>query len=489
MMFRKKDVIDLTNFKKISDDNIVFISGNLIITKKDDRYNIIDFNRNVLFESLDDYKIVDNAIIVVKNNKKGLIDNYGNVLFDIIYDNLKYCNDRVIYEHDDIYYLVTLSKKTIYKCEFISSIDGNLFMCHSRYKDTNLLVQSFIIDKNGNKIMNVKDNKKNSIYQMINDKYIRGKIDNKTYIYDLSGNLLLKTNTRNIKIIENGKVYMINKNDRIFLANLDEKTKLKLPRYYKYWDSDKYGNILFYDKSLKKYLLCDNEMKWHELDKNITFYYVDDGYIYGNKDEESILEFVYDIKSKRLVGGYAAVEEINNYVLAYNNDKYGIVDFENNIKLPFEYDEIFILNNVFLAIKDGVSYLYNEKFKLIFTSSKIDYVDSNDYFIVLKEDGYNFLINTNGDVIVPHCKNEINIVNHHLILINNYIIDTNLEYLNISIDYQLLAEFNGNNYVFHNKSKEKREMLKMKIENDINNIMNEYVNGYDKNKEYKIIRK
>ena len=64
MMFRKKDVIDLTNFKKISDDNIVFISGNLIITKKDDRYDVMTYVKD-LAKDKDSDKTDTGSIIAV----------------------------------------------------------------------------------------------------------------------------------------------------------------------------------------------------------------------------------------------------------------------------------------------------------------------------------------------------------------------------------------------------------------------------------------
>ena len=60
MMFRKKDVIDLTSFKKISDDNIVFISGNLIITKKDDK--VINSSKSLKKDDLLEVEFQDGVV-------------------------------------------------------------------------------------------------------------------------------------------------------------------------------------------------------------------------------------------------------------------------------------------------------------------------------------------------------------------------------------------------------------------------------------------
>lgn len=100
-------------------------------------------------------------------------------------------------------------------------------------------------------------------------------------------------------------------------------------------------------------------------------------------------------------------------VVVLKNGKYGVVDLENRVVIPFEYDEIYFANNNFIVKKDGVYYLNNEKLNI-----ENIYPSMNDILIYDLEDGFS-LINLRDKKISKNVYTEISPNYNNFLIVGN----------------------------------------------------------------------
>ncbi len=116
-------------------------------------------------------------------------------------------------------------------------------------------------------------------------------------------------------------------------------------------------------------------------------------------DGKIIIDYIYDF-----------VDYIDkNTIIVTNNEKQGVINYKNEIKLPIQYDYITAVGNYILAVKDFKLTIYNSNYKVITSNIDIDESES--------ETSYNFYVNIDSLNSIYICINEDNI--NYIYYINN----------------------------------------------------------------------
>lgn len=98
-----------------------------------------------------------------------------------------------------------------------------------------------------------------------------------------------------------------------------------------------------------------------------------------------------------MVNDYQEYKNINNeYLIVKNNEKYGIIDIDNNSKLDISYDYIDYITEIFITIKNKTLDVFNKDFvsiledKITFTDNdKIDFkFNENTIDVIIGENKY-----------------------------------------------------------------------------------------------------
>lgn len=113
---------------------------------------------------------------------------------------------------------------------------------------------------------------------------------------------------------------------------------------------------------------------------------------------------IYDIDGKKIIDKkyeYLYSKEDSNYLLAEKDDKTGVIDINDNIIIPFEYDKFqsryvylssYPLGQNYLLVKDGIRRIVNIKNKEIIVAdskeSNFEYNKEFDIYYLIKYDDY-----------------------------------------------------------------------------------------------------
>lgn len=189
------------------------------------------------------------------------------------------------------------------------------------------------------------------------------------------------------------------------------------------------GELCTTDGVVKEYysrIKCDNDICPRIIDKR------DNIVIIGNDNENYIYDYLNSITINDSYIRYRFTSQ-NGYYIAYNDNKYGVIDNNQSIIVKFEYDNINdYIDNIITYSKDNDMYIkdlsvddYQNiiKYKNIylFTKDKYIYLDDEGYYIANVKDG-KLVNNTIYDFIYP--------VNNVLLIVKNSeldIIDNNLK--------------------------------------------------------------
>jgi len=189
------------------------------------------------------------------------------------------------------------------------------------------------------------------------------------------------------------------------------------------------------EQTAKTYFTVYDNQKWGVIDNagNIILEpKYDEMIVIPNKDK-AIFIYTYNIneetgeynakaindKKETLYEGYDKVEVIENYDTKQNvwfennllrvskNGQYGLIDFEGNIVLNCEYDEITALKGVkenLIVKKDGKVGLVNSKgqsiIKVVYNEIKTLQEGSKSEYIIVDETGKMGVISTSGTIIL-----------------------------------------------------------------------------------------
>lgn len=364
-----------------------------------------------------------------KNKPKyGIIDSTGVEVIDIKYDYISEFNNHVAsFKINNKWGIINDDLKIItsnIKCKNLIAVDSNKMIVEKRGK-------TLIIDFNKNIIYKLNDN----------EKYVIDYNNKNIYIYDintLSRKKIKKENSEGLKSFVN---YLTITNSSI----------------------NNYDMILI-DKYNKKSQIKDFGIK--EILSNDIFIYDDDHYGL--------------INSKKTNNKYNSISYTDNgiYIASINNS-FGLINSDGTVILPLIYDVIkyFKLDKYYIAYTSTQTLLDKNGNKIHVFSNNEDIIQYKNNMTVVKSDNY-ILYDKEFKEIVSS-KEKIFILDDNKIILENYLIDLNLEYINFNYMYELTINYSNNElkYCFDNM-KDLCEFLNQieLINNDYNKKLKELNN-------------
>ena len=420
----------LTNYEKVhplmfKDSNSeVPYEKSVLKYEKGNKYGIIDFNgkkiTEPIYDSIETLLYKEGCLLVEENNKYGIINIKGKVVIKPEYDGIiadGYYEEETKYKKAG--FIVTKKKDEGYRYGYINS-NGNIILkpeYNELHRITEETEKDIYILAFKNKMAGIYINKKQILeheyeeieYDIKNKLFIVQK-SSKQGVYDKKGNKILDTiydyimisgNRINTKKEDVIKIYDINGNEK----NTDESSTI---------------------------LSTENEEYFINIDKNEKF-----GIINKNGDvlienKYNYIEFIFD----------------NTFIVSLDG-VLGVIDINENIKLPFEYGLIqkIMGTDIILAMSNtdnAFTELYNNKLE------KIDKIENPNIY---PKDNY-IKILTKNDII--YLDKQGNKLSSKDIFVSNNLIPVKKEDKwgfmdrqgNIKIDaiYDLVTEFNEYGY-------------------------------------------
>ena len=327
------------------------------------------------------YNIVelnDELLKVSSKNKYGILANTGEVLLPLEFDELNFDQDKRVIARKKDKYGVMILKNEVY----LDFIYDNIESVNSKYYKVKKGNSIFLIDK--------KDRKDIILEEVLDIKYF-----NKNYFIIKKGSIEVFDENLNKKEIYLGdNVYPIS--EKIFLLG----------------DKENY------------YLISrEKKIKYSE---NIEQIY--DEYLVINEGNKRSIKKIGEEQS--LIMGYDTIYmNEKDSIIVQKNGKYGVIDINNKILIPYHYDKISPLYKGYYAVelnfkcglidKNGKVVLpleyeaitnFNQYFAMIYTNKGLEVVFLKEKNFVLSYlDEANFL---GDDKILVQKENSIEIYNH-----------------------------------------------------------------------------
>lgn len=308
---------------------------NPLISKKNNKYGFITIDEKIIHPFVfDTISYIKNKtwynnyyfLEAQKNNKKGILDNGGRILLDLEYDKLEWINlfiskmdrddDRGLDNSKTFNIIVTKKHKSglidaqlnqILPMEFDDiRIDGKLTTSPIIARKNNY---SIIFDSKGSFRFKVQCD---SLKENLKLDYFEIYKNGRQGILDYEGNLIFNFDFTNVRKIEIENLFIVKKDSSEYIVDANGKIlsdgfkEIKTFRYD--WNN--------YTQQTKAYYLIT---KTHD-------------------DKVGLLDQKLNIM---IPNEYDAIEDIFDlkYVHALKNGKYGILDLNNNIVIPFKYTE------------------------------------------------------------------------------------------------------------------------------------------------------
>ncbi len=353
-------------------------------------YGLIDGNEKIIlpfeYDYMAKYQLSNNTLIVSKNGKFGVIDLKNNTKIDFKYKKLTDLNCygdiflaqddngkfQLINDKDEIININTDKIPEIKPCKTeplkqikeVQNFKESDFIfndiCHYWNKD-------FFEFQNDSYTYYVNTNaevlfKTDCEFWENNNDFIILKKDDKKFVTDLKGNILIKPIYQDIESLYIDDYFTFQRNDKWGLIKASGDILIE-PKYDKiscYLSSKKYISAKLGDK----YGLID------EFDNIILPFEYDNDYFSMANDEKIIAEKNGKYGVINLKGGILIPFEYsyiynyyNEYLLAEKCEKYGLIDWNNNVVLPFEFAHLSLVSDkIFLGNKeymDCINYLYD----------------------------------------------------------------------------------------------------------------------------------
>lgn len=349
----------LINSKKKLDviyDDIHLDGVQYIEVKKDKLSGMLDYNLNVILPlEYDDIQVSNGGFTIIKNKKQGWADLKGTVLIPPIYDNIdvfqSYGSNQSIrlykVQNNQLTGLIDGSNKIILPLEFDYIFDRNDFICGKT--------------KEG----------KFGLYRYDGTEVLKPEY-----------NFIFESMADGSKVLfaQNGVLYTIlDKNGAVIYEN-------SVKKYTYIHDEENLLSPLSRDK--KSYLAVQD-------DKNKFG-------IFEEINEQKSIPFAYDeIKQKITINKKA-------YFLVRKDKKFGVIDEQNTVAIPFEYDDLnFDLLNpysqeIVLPAKKANKYgliSFTNKVVVPFTYQDIQRISSRENIFKAKSNNKYYLIDGVGKKI------------------------------------------------------------------------------------------
>ena len=286
--------------------------------EEDGKYGLISLEgkkiTNPIYEEIDTLQYKEGEFVIKKDNKYGIMNMNGYVIINPEYDNIKadaYYSTDTGYKNDG--YIVSNTTDEGYRYGYIDN-EGNKIL-DTNYNDLyriNYEGETYLIcAENGkyglfNKDKNIIPNEYQAITYIEGDNLCLVQKGKKYGIITLEGSMILQVRYNQIDI--NGD----------YIYTTDENSEIKV-----------------YDKK-------GNEV---EVNQNTTISTIQENpeyKIYIDTSNGTTLYSIYQGENKITNGNYNYIGYLsnNNYIASRQNEKLGVIDQNENIKLEMKYDTI-----------------------------------------------------------------------------------------------------------------------------------------------------
>ena len=286
--------------------------------EEDGKYGLISLEgkkiTNPIYEEIDTLQYKEGEFVIKKDNKYGIMNMNGYVIINPEYDNIKadaYYSTDTGYKNDG--YIVSNTTDEGYRYGYIDN-EGNKIL-DTNYNDLyriNYEGETYLVcAENGkyglfNKNKNIIPNEYQAITYIEGDNLCLVQKGKKYGIITLEGSMILQVRYNQIDI--NGD----------YIYTTDENSEIKV-----------------YDKK-------ENEV---EVNQNTTISTIQENpeyKIYIDTSNGTTLYSIYQGENKITNGNYNYIGYLsnNNYIASRQNEKLGVIDQNENIKLEMKYDTI-----------------------------------------------------------------------------------------------------------------------------------------------------
>ena len=383
---KKSNRIDLSNYKRITNEEVIDATCKYLIVKRKNLKGIIDINSN-----------------------KDLVD-YNFSEYEFIEDDLFWCRNLI---------------------EHIKNLKNNRELTNNEidiYKDC-ILVEFFgckIYDYNLNNIFNI--DRFSSTFG--SDIYI---------IEDKNGNVLFKKSRNRISIIDANR-FLIYQGKNVSVIDIKKNVlcEVKQEKVSIDYDTGLLFRYLTNSTSYIGFINNNNEIINLEFD---DYEIVDQDTIIINVGG---LYTVIDSNGNFKINDsyeHLTYDKINHLFIFKKINKYGLLDSNFKLILDSIYDDIVIIGDrVYKVYDDSNSFkLVNNEKKVIYEFDKSNNLEfkNKDNLITIDNEKAMSLIDINGNTVIPFINQKIILMGDNKILIDNCIIDLNAEYLDLRVIYEL----------------------------------------------------
>jgi hypothetical protein len=306
---------------------------NPMITKREKKYGLVNFENEIVYPfSCDTITYVENRtwyhdycfLEAEKNGKKGLLDNKGRVLLDFKYDQFEWVN---LFENkdnrDDERHLSARSFAIIVKekgkyglidnqLNPILTTDFDQIQINSKIITSPIVARkkdcSIVFDSKGRyqfkvKCDSLRENYKLNYYEIFKD--------GKQGILDAKGTVIFDYIYPNVRKIEIDNLFIIQKDNKEYL--IDDKGKI----------------------------ISDGFKEIKTLEYNSEVNYTSKIYSILTKNQNNKVGIIDQKGNTIITNKYDSIQGISDlkYIHAIKDGKYGILDFSDNIVLPFKYTD------------------------------------------------------------------------------------------------------------------------------------------------------
>ncbi len=427
--FKTYNEEEIENFIKSYPDNLIneelyklleISKMNLYPFKKDSLWGYINDNSQIIIEAK--YQEVSNfsdgKAKIMLNDKYGFINYLNEMIIEPRYTEASDFHYKyTIVENNNQFYLIDINNKKMVtpllkdsywlnsKFAVIESSQGyQYFNSQSEsinnivYEDIFSLDYNYIIAKKGTQstlisLNNIKKDSIENFEKIINKNYYLTINENIKIINSISTEQKIEIDYDYISQSYNNRILVI-KNNKI--AYLNDSLERVLPFIYPYKN---YRNKPIFKN---EYVMILYKNKWGAMNTN------------GEKVLPSMFEGLkYEnglfVGKKNGKWGVVNVNTINWYIkpkyefisvidstkfITINDKKLGIIDINENLIFPFEYEDIKPINNITLLKKENFYYVFDNLNNLIISKNNSKYYLDNNILYVYKNGDTMAMINT-----------------------------------------------------------------------------------------------
>ena len=398
-----------------------------------------------------------NYFALYEDEKWGILGSNGQIVIEPMYQEMPIVIDK----EKDIFlctYDINENEKT-YKTKAINSKNEEILTEFDKVE----ALENY--DEAGNVWYeeNIIKVQKNGLWGLIN-------LEGKELISPMYNSIETLKGVKNSLIVEKENLYGLvnNKGNKIIDA---EYSQIK-----KFGDNYINGYIVANKEGKYGIINVSGEKILDTIYENIENIYSDRYFVIKNGEKEEVV----NKKGEKLIeNGYDSIVQIaNSGIIITKDSKYGLMDFEGNIKIDTIYDELKELNtDIFLAKKDGkygvIDIEKNEK--IAYSYKNVLYDKKANIYIAESEDYTSTLLNSNFEVKLVGVLSELNTDKGFMKLK----IGEEYKYYNFKFEEKSVKEIYPNNKIYLTKKDGKYGYVNTKEETIVDFI---YDDGTELNK-------